>query len=117
MSLDGELPKAFSWKLRSGAPIISELVIGTLVIVLVLTGGVLLSLGISSFAVLLYYAITNFAAFRQPLSESNRPRQLSLVGLALCLLLALSVPLEGLLVGTSLLVIAMLLRWGLRAAR
>ncbi len=117
MSLDGELPKVFSWKLRSGAPIISELVIGTLVIVLVLTGGVLLSLGISSFAVLLYYAITNFAAFRQPLSESNRPRQLSLVGLALCLLLALSVPLEGLLVGTSLLVIAMLLRWGLRAAR
>lgn len=117
MAIDGELPKIFSKKLANGAPIVAELFIAGLVIVLVSTGGVLLSLGISSFAVLLYYAITNFAAFRQPSSQTSRPKLLNLLGLALCLLLALSVPLDGLILGASFLTVAMLLRWGLRALR
>lgn len=117
MALDLELPKPFAKRLSNNAPVVAELTIAGLVIVLVSTGGILLSLGISSFAVLLYYAITNFAAFRQPSADTTRPRALNLLGLALCLLLALSVPIEGLVAGAGLLTGAMLLRWGLRALR
>lgn len=117
MALDLELPKPFAKRLSNNAPVVAELTIAGLVIVLVSTGGILLSLGISSFAVLLYYAITNFAAFRQPSADTTRPKALNLLGLALCLLLALSVPIEGLVAGAGLLAGAMLLRWGLRALR
>lgn len=117
MALDLELPKLFAKRLSNNAPVVAELTIASLVIVLVSTGGILLSLGISSFAVLLYYAITNFAAFRQPSADITRPKALKLLGLALCLLLALSVPIEGLVAGAGLLTGAMLLRWGLRALR
>jgi len=117
MALDLELPKLFAKRLSNNAPVVAELTIASLVIVLVSTGGILLSLGISSFAVLLYYAITNFAAFRQPSADTTRPKALNLLGLALCLLLALSVPIEGLVAGAGLLTGAMLLRWGLRALR
>lgn len=115
MALDLELPKPFAKRLSNNAPVVAELTIAGLVIVLVSTGGILLSLGISSFAVLLYYAITNFAAFRQPSADTTRPKALNLLGLALCLLLALSVPFAGLVAGAGLLTGAMLLRWGLRA--
>ena len=117
MALYLELPKPFAKRLSNNAPVVAELTIAGLVIVLVSTGGILLSLGISSFAVLLYYAITNFAAFRQPSADTTRPKALNLLGLALCLLLALSVPIEGLVAGAGLLTGAMLLRWGLRALR
>lgn len=117
MALDLELPKPFAKRLSNNAPVVAELTIAGLVIVLVSTRGILLSLGISSFAVLLYYAITNFAAFRQPSADTTRPKALNLLGLALCLLLALSVPIEGLVAGAGLLTGAMLLRWGLRALR
>ena len=117
MALDRELPAAFARKLPNGAPVLAELVIAGFSIALVAFGGVLLSLGISSFAVLLYYAITNFAAFRQPTTETKRPKILNLLGLALCLLLALSVPIDGLVVGATILTLLMLIRWGLRALR
>ncbi len=117
MASDGELPNAFAKKLPNGTPIFAELVVASMAIALVATGGIMLSLGISSFAVLLYYAITNFAAFRQPLAETKRSKLLNLLGLALCLLLAMSVPIEGLIAGTSILTLVMLLRWGLRALR
>lgn len=117
MAVDRELPEIFAKKLPNAAPVVAELFIAFLAIALVSFGGVLLSLGLSSFAVLFYYAITNFAAFRQPVTETGRPKLLNLLGLALCLLLALSVPLEGLVLGVSILTLAMLLRWGLRAIR
>lgn len=117
MASDGELPNAFAKRLPNGTPIFAELVVASMAIALVATGGIMLSLGISSFAVLLYYAITNFAAFRQPLAETKRSKLLNLLGLALCLLLAMSVPIEGLIAGTSILTLVMLLRWGLRALR
>lgn len=117
MAFDRELPRAFQIKLKNDAPVVSELVIASLAILLTFFGSILLSLGISSFCVLLYYAITNLAAFRQPVIETNRPKFLNLAGLALCLLLALSVPIEGILAGALLLVLILCLRWGLRRIR
>jgi APA family basic amino acid/polyamine antiporter len=117
MALNGELPRALSRKLKNGTPAIAEAIIASLVIVLVATGSVVLTIGISSFAVLSYYAIANLAAYRQPRSETTRPKWLNLAGMGLCVLLALSVPFGGLVVGVTALTAALILRWGLRALR
>jgi len=117
MALDGELPKSLSWKLKNGAPALAEVIIASLVIVLVATGSVVLTIGISSFAVLSYYSIANLAAYRQPRLETTRPKWLNLAGMGLCVLLALSVPFGGLVVGGAVLTAALILRWGLRALR
>lgn len=117
MAVDAELPRVLARRLKNGAPAIAEILISALVIVLVITGNVILTIGLSSFAILSYYAIANLAAFRQPTSESSRAKWLNLFGLALCVLLALSVPLGGLVLGAGLLALALVLRWGLRALR
>jgi APA family basic amino acid/polyamine antiporter len=117
MAVDGELPAAFAKKLKNGAPHIAELSLAVLVLALSLGGGIFVSLGVSSFCVLVYYAIVNLAAFRQPKTESERPKFLSILGLLACLLLAFSVPLAGLIQGSILLLMALFLRWGLRLIR
>jgi APA family basic amino acid/polyamine antiporter len=117
MAVDSELPRFLSRKLRNGAPAIAELIISALVIGLVTTGSVLLTIGLSSFAILSYYAIANLAAFRQPQSETDRAKWLNLLGMALCVLLGLSVPISGLMLGAALLTFALISRWGLRALR
>ena len=113
MADDGELSRVFRIRLKNGVPIVAEVVIALLVGILVLFGSVVLTIGLSSFAVLSYYAIANLAAFRQPKTESGRPKWLNLIGLASCLLLALSVPSQGLIMGVAVLALLLLLRWGL----
>jgi APA family basic amino acid/polyamine antiporter len=113
MADDGELSRVFRIRLKNGVPIVAEVVIALFVGILVLSGSVVLTIGLSSFAVLSYYAIANLAAFRQPKAESGRPKWLNLIGLASCLLLALSVPAQGLIVGIAVLALLLFLRWGL----
>ena len=117
MASDAELPKVLSKKLKNGSPALAEVIISLLVILLVVSGSILLTIGLSSFAILSYYAIANLAAYRQPRSETQRAKWLNLVGLGLCVLLGLSVPFGGLLVGATVLTVALILRWGLRALR
>jgi len=117
MASDAELPKVLSKKLTNGSPALAEVIISLLVILLVVSGSIILTIGLSSFAILSYYAIANLAAYRQPRSETQRAKWLNLVGLGLCVLLGLSVPFGGLLVGATVLTVALILRWGLRALR
>jgi APA family basic amino acid/polyamine antiporter len=117
MAIDGELPKAFALRLGNGAPVVAEIAISALVILLVLSGSLLLTVGLSSFAVLSYYAIANLAAYRQPQEETSRPKWLNIAGLILCVGLALSVPPAGLLLGFAILALSLFLRWGLRVLR
>jgi len=117
MASDAELPKALSKKLKNGSPALAEVIISLLVIILVVSGSILLTIGLSSFAILSYYAIANLAAYRQPRSETARAKWLNLVGLGLCVLLGLSVPFGGLVLGAVILTVALILRWGLRALR
>jgi APA family basic amino acid/polyamine antiporter len=117
MASDAELPKALSKKLKNGSPALAEVIISLLAIVLVVSGSILLTIGLSSFAILSYYAIANLAAYRQPRSETARAKWLNLLGLGLCVLLGLSVPFGGLVLGGVILTVALILRWGLRALR
>lgn len=115
MAHDGELPRIFASKIKNGAPVAAELTISLLAILLVLSGSVVFTIGISSFAVLTYYAVANLAALRQPVAETSRPKALNISGLALCLILAFSVPPMSLILGGAVIVTLLLLRWGLKA--
>jgi len=117
MATDGELPSVFAHRLRNGTPWVAELTITGFVLLLIITGGVVFTIGLSSFAILIYYAIANLTAFRQPKQESTRPRFWGLLGMVLCLAIGFSVPLSSLLIGAATLASAMFLRWGLKALR
>lgn len=117
MAEDSELPKIWTKKLGNGAPWAAELSIAIVVSVLVLSKDQLLTIGLSSFCILLYYAIANWAAYRQPKTETDRPKWLNLLGLVLCLAIGLSVPVSGLVLGTISLTVLMVLRWGLAKLR
>ena len=117
MAEDGELPRALATRSRNGTPWLAEAFIALIAIVLAASGSFALTIGLSSFAILVYYAIANLAGYRQPAVEAKRSKVWNILGLLLCLVLAFSVPLEGLVVGLGVLLLAMILRWGLSKLR
>jgi APA family basic amino acid/polyamine antiporter len=117
MADDGELPKALAFRNKTGAPWIAEWLIALIAILLAASGSFALTIGLSSFAVLTYYAIANLAGYRQPAVEAKRSKIWNVLGLLMCLALAFSVPLEGLVLGMTALLLAMFLRWGLSKLR
>lgn len=84
---------------RFAVPHRAELAVGAIVCVLVLTADVRAVIGFSSFGVLGYYAVTNLAAATQTGADRRWPKTLNIVGLAGCLLLAVTLPLSSVLVG------------------
>lgn len=117
MAEDGELPRVLATRSKNGSPWLVELFIAMIAIILASSGSFYLTIGLSSFAILTYYAIANLAAYRQPHGEARRSKVWNILGLLLCLALAFSVPLEGLLLGMVLLLLAIFLRWGLAKFR
>lgn len=113
MAEDGELPRVFATRSRNGSPWLVELFIAMTAIILASSGSFYLTIGLSSFAILTYYAIANLAAYRQPHREARRSKIWNILGLLLSLAIAFSVPLEGLLLGMAVLSLSMFLRWGL----
>lgn len=117
MAEDNELPKVLARINSRGTPYVAEWSISGIAILLVATGSFEFVIGLSSFAVLTYYAIANLAAIRQPKSDSSRSKLFSTAGLLLCLALAISVPVSSLALGSTLLFLAVGLRWGLAKLR
>ena len=117
MAEDGELPKTLATRSSNGTPWLAEAFIALIAIVLAASGSFALTIGLSSFAILVYYAIANLAGYRQPAVEAKRSKVWNIFGLLLCLALAFSVPLEGLVLGLVVLLLAMILRWGLSKLR
>lgn len=73
-------------------PVTAELTVAAAVIVLLLTTNVLTVVGFSSFGVLVYYAVTNAAAFTLASRPWHAPRWLNALGFLGCLLLAVTLP-------------------------
>jgi APA family basic amino acid/polyamine antiporter len=115
MAKDRELPGFIGLRSkRFNSPWVADLLIlGIATTALLVSGEITWTIGISSFAVLVYYAIANLAAFRQLSSKQPVGRFLALVGAALCLAVGFFVPLDSLLVVMAALVAAMGLRAGL----
>ncbi|MDQ0865523.1 APC family permease [Arthrobacter globiformis] len=77
---------------RHPVPVTAELAVAAVVVLLLLTTDVLTVVGFSSFGVLLYYAVTNAAAFTLKDRPRHAPKWLNAAGLAGCLVLAFTLP-------------------------
>ena len=95
---------------RRKTPYRAEWSVAILVIAVVLITDLIGAVGFSSFLVLWYYAVANLAALRLESSELRSPVVLSFVGLAGCLVLALSLSPTTVGVGGGLLAIGWLTR-------
>ena len=95
---------------RRKTPYRAEASAAILVVAFVLTTDLIGAVGFSSFLVLWYYAVANLAALRLEPSERRSPVVLSLVGLAGCLVLALSLSPTTIGVGAGLLAVGWLAR-------
>ena len=110
MASDRELPRLFEARNRFGSPWLAEVLIAIGASALLLVGDLSSVIGFSSFSVLFYYAIAHLSALRQPVRERLLPQALPALGLALCLLLAFSVPGPAALVSVAILLAAVVAR-------
>ncbi|NEC70573.1 amino acid permease, partial [Streptomyces rochei] len=93
MARDRHLPHALAAvHPRFEVPHRAELLVGAVVAVLAATADLRGAIGFSSFAVLVYYAVANASAWTLRPEEGRPPRLVPVVGLAGCLLLALTLP-------------------------
>jgi len=98
---------------RYRVPHRAELVVGTLVALAVAVADLWTAIGFSSFAVLVYYAIANAAAFTLAPEQRRWPRAFAALGLLGCSALAWTLPLGSILAGAVLLAVGALV-YGLR---
>lgn len=88
---------------RSGtSPNIAIAVMGSAIALLVLIGDVRITWSFSAFSVLVYYAITNFAALRVPERDRLYPKWIAWIGLIACLFLAFWVDRQIWMIGLGL---------------
>ncbi len=82
---------------------VAVVVTGGAIAALAATGSVKTNWSFSAFSVLVYYAITNFAALQLNADERRYPRWIAWIGLAACLSLAFAVEWQIWLAGLALL--------------
>lgn len=105
MAREQDLPaRLASVSPRHQVPDAAQLALGGIVAALVLLGDLRGAIGFSSFGVLIYYAIANLSALRQPAAQRRSPRTLNLIGLLGCLTLVATLPARS--IGAGLLVFA-----------
>ncbi|ABG49601.1 amino acid permease-associated region [Trichodesmium erythraeum IMS101] len=104
-----DVPKVVA-RLDSGqtTPYIAVVIVGVAIACLVLIGDVKTTWSFSAFNVLIYYAITNFAALHLSPEERLYPKWLGWLGLASCLFLAFWVEKQIWLVGLGLILIGLI---------
>ncbi len=76
---------------RGDSPRAAVLVTGAAIAALALVGSVKLTWSVSAFTVLVYYAITNWCALRQPADQRRFPRVVAVIGLLACVALAVGI--------------------------
>ena len=86
----------------------AQLVIGAAAVLLLCLADVRHAIGFSSFGVLVYYAIANLSAFRQPAHQRRWPLGLNVLGLVGCVVLSVTLPLTSVVSGLAVLVVGLL---------
>ena len=110
MAEDRELPKSFKMRNRFGSPWLAEVIIAAGAIALTSAGKIVWVIGFSSFSVLFYYAVGHLSAIAQPKAERVMPRWLNVVGILLCLTLAISFGWETFAISVGILGLAAAVR-------
>jgi len=115
MGRGGDLPGGLARVNRFSSPAVAVLAVGAGVAALVWVRSVVTLLGISAFAVLVYYGLTNLSALRLRAGERLVPPAVPACGLLFCLALGASVPLRQMEVGGAILAAGLLwhLAWRL----
>lgn len=90
---------------RHQVPDHAQLLIGAAVVALVLSVDLRGAIGFSSFGVLVYYAVANLSALRQPADQRRWPRPLQVLGLVGCLVMAATLPTTSVLAGIVVLLL------------
>jgi basic amino acid/polyamine antiporter, APA family len=93
MARRGDLPMTLA-KVDGGSPRHAVVAVGVVIALLAATGRIATTWSLSAFSVLIYYAIANLAALRQPPAERRFPRVVPILGLASCAALAAFVTLQ-----------------------
>lgn len=115
MASAGDLPaRLAAVHARRRVPHVAELASAVVTVLFVLVGDLATTLAASAFAVLVYYAVANTAAWRLGPDERRWPRWLSAAGLASCVLLAVSLPWRTVVAGAAGLAVVMAVRALLR---
>ncbi|MZE78394.1 amino acid permease, partial [Streptomyces sp. SID5475] len=118
MARDGHLPSVLAAvHPRFRVPHRAELAVGAVDAVLAATADLRGAIGFSSFGVLVYYAIANASAWTLSREEGRPPRAVPVVGLAGCLLLAVTLPLPSVVTGAAVLAAGAVLYGVRRGAR
>jgi APA family basic amino acid/polyamine antiporter len=111
MAREGDLPR---WLAavhpRYLVPHRAEVVLAVVVSLIVISVDLRGAIAFSSFGVLLYYFVANVAAFSQPREHRRYPRALQVLGAAFCLVLVLTLPPLGIVVGVGVLAVGIVCR-------
>ena len=83
----------------------AELAVGAVVVILVATLDLRGAIGFSSFTVLAYYAIANASAYTLSGAEGKPPRLIPILGLAGCVVLAITLPWSAALAGAGVMLL------------
>ncbi|OBG38380.1 MULTISPECIES: APC family permease [Mycolicibacter] len=84
---------------RFGVPHRAEIAVGLVVAGLAATTDIRDAIGFSSFAVLVYYAVANAAAWTLSAAEGRPPRLIPIIGLVGCVVVAFALPVTSVLAG------------------
>jgi APA family basic amino acid/polyamine antiporter len=118
MAEDSELPQLFAKRNRFGSPWLAEVLIaGGAIALLYFNPYWQWMVGFSSFSVLLYYAIGHVAAFKVARQNATKGQLIQIIGFILCVTLLLAVPGPAIWVSSSMLLLALLVRWVVARAR
>jgi len=111
MARNTDLPRALAAvHPRYQVPHRAEVALAVIVSLLVLTVDLRGAIGFSSFAILVYYLITNISAFTQPADQRRFPRWRQVLGGIGCLLLVVTLPWPSILTGLGVFAVGLLYR-------
>ncbi|MFB8793776.1 MAG: APC family permease [Microcoleus sp.] len=106
-----DMPRVLARLNPSGTtPYVAVVAVEVAIALLILIGDVKTTWSFSAFNVLIYYAITNFAALQLSPTERLYPQWLAVVGLASCLFLAFWVQRQIWLIGLALIIAGLIWR-------
>lgn len=115
MGRRNDLPKVFELiHSRYRVPHIGIIVTGFIILLLTLFGTFGFIVRAATFTILLYYSITNIAALNQPRHEQIYGKLIPSLGLAGCLAMSVSLPVEVIASGIALLLAGFVFRYVLR---
>ncbi len=117
MARERDLPRTLAHvHPRHRVPDHAQLVIAGAIVLVVLVADLRAAIGFSSCGVLVYYAVANLAALRQPAAQRRWPRAVNVLGLVGCLTLVATLPAVSVIGGLAMLAVGVVGRAWLRPA-